>query len=182
MLGKASERVKHADSGNARCTSGNGGSGPLHRHPANGEHRNWRRGSDCSQGGEPGGTAARLRRALEDGAEDEVIDPSCLRCRDSIRNAMDRAADEKRRRSARVNAGRRERISAEMHAVGTGRERDVETIVDQDPRPRAAYSVDTRRHEARQRAALEIALTDLYEMHPSARRSTHALDERRLPG
>ena len=80
-----------------------------------------------------------------------------------------------------MNAGRRERISAEMHAVGTGREGDVETIVDQDAGPRAAYSFDTRRHEARQRAALEIALTDLYEMHPGARRGTHALDERRLP-
>ena len=182
MLGKASERVKHADSGNACCTSGNGGSGPLHRHPANGEHRNWRRGSDCSQGGETGGTAVGLRRALEDGAEDQVIDPSCLRCRDSIPNAMDRAADEKRRRNARADARRRDRISAEMHAVGTGRQRDVETIVDHDARPGAAYSFDTRRHEARQRAALEIALADLYEMHAGARRGTHTLDERRLPG
>ena len=66
--------------------------------------------------------------------------------------------------------------------MGTGRERDVETIVDQDARRRAAYGVDTRRHEARQRTALEIALTDLYEVHAGVRRGTHALDEGRLPG
>ena len=182
MLGNASERVKHADGGNTCCTSGNGVSAPLHRHAANREYRNRRRGGDCSQCSETGRTAARLRRALEDGAEDEVIDPSCLRGRNSIRNAVDGAADEKRRRNTRANAGRRERISAEMHAVGTGRERDVETIVDQDARRRAAYGVDTRRHEARQRAALEIALTDLYEVHAGVRRGTHALDEGRLPG
>ena len=69
-----------------------------------------------------------------------------------------------------------------MHAVRTGRERDVETIVDQDARPGAAYRFDTRGHEARQRAALEIALTDLHEVHACARRGTHARDERRLPG
>jgi len=95
---------------------------------------------------------------------------------------MDRAADEKRRRNARADAGCRERISTEVHAVGTGRERDVETIVDQDARPGAAYSFDTRRDEARQRAALEIALADLHEMHAGARRGTDARDERRLPG
>ena len=182
MLGNASERVKHADGGDACCSCGNGVSAPLYRHSANGEHRNRRRGSDRSQGGEPGGTAIGLRRALEDGAEDEVIDPSCLRCRNSIGNVMDRAADEKRRWNARADAGCRERISAEVHAVGTGRERDVETIVDQDARPGAAYSFDTRRHEARQRAALEIALTDLHKVHAGARRRTHALDEHRLPG
>ena len=66
--------------------------------------------------------------------------------------------------------------------MGTGRQRDVETIVDQDARPGAAYSFDTRRREPRQRAALEIALTDLYEVHAGVRRRTHALDERRLPG
>ena len=95
---------------------------------------------------------------------------------------MDRAADEKRRRNARADAGCRERISAEMHAVGPGRQRDVETIVDHDARPGAAYSFDTRRDEARQRAALEIALADLHEVHAGARRGTHARDERRLPG
>src|SRR6266850_178242 len=69
-----------------------------------------------------------------------------------------------------------------MNAVRARRKRHVETIVDEDSGPRAAHSLDARGDETCQRAAVEVALTNLNEVNACTRRSPHAFDERDLPG
>src|SRR2546425_6864427 len=68
-----------------------------------------------------------------------------------------------------------------MNAVRARRERHVETIVDENPGPRAAHRLDARGDEACQRAAVEIALTNLNQVNACVRRSPHAFDEGGLP-
>ena len=183
MLGNASERVKHADGGNACCSCGNRRPGPLYRHSANGEHRNRRRGSDRSQGGEPGGTAAAASTCLEDGAEDEVIDPlppavvatasGTLWTERPMRNG---AGTHARTRRAANESPRR--CTPWAPAASATSRRSLTRMRVRVPRTASTHAG----HEARQRAALEIALADLHEVHAGARRGTHARDERRLPG
>lgn len=69
-----------------------------------------------------------------------------------------------------------------MHAVRTRGERDVEPVIDDHARPRAANRVDASLREANERPASEIALTHLNDMDASPRRRAYAFDERRLPG
>src|SRR5262245_7095171 len=68
-----------------------------------------------------------------------------------------------------------------MDTMCTCRERHVESIVDQHARARAVNGVDAGRYQTRQRAALEIALTNLNEVDPVQRRGAHATDQRVFP-
>ena len=63
-----------------------------------------------------------------------------------------------------------------------GSQGDVEAIVDEDARTGPANRIDARGNETRQRTSVEIALTNLNEMHAVVRGRAHALDERRFPG
>ena len=68
-----------------------------------------------------------------------------------------------------------------MDTVRRGGERHIEPIVDDDAGTRTADGVDTGGNKARQRSAVEVAFTDLHEVHTSARRCTDAAHQRVFP-
>lgn len=68
-----------------------------------------------------------------------------------------------------------------MDAVRTRRDCHVESVVHQHPSARAANRVDTGGYQTRQRTAVQIAFTDLNEVHTFHGRGTYAIDERVFP-
>jgi hypothetical protein len=66
-----------------------------------------------------------------------------------------------------------------MNAVGTGRQRHVNTVVDDDPSLAARRRVNARPNQLTQAAAVEIALANLDEIHA---RSGGSAYERHEPG
>src|ERR1051326_2007662 len=106
----------------------------VHRHPPDRQDGRGRRANDVGQtGGSEKRRAVVLRSGTEDGAGDEVIDRTggarFVRARDG-------PADEEPRRRDRANRSRGDRVGAQMHAVRAAGERDVQAIVDDNPRAR----------------------------------------------
>ena len=62
------------------------------------------------------------------------------------------------------------------------RQRHVEPVVDEHPRARAAHRFDAGLDQTHQRAAVEIALPNLNELHAGGRRRAHAAHDRVFPG
>ncbi len=68
-----------------------------------------------------------------------------------------------------------------MDAMRTRRERHIESIVDQHACAGAANRVDTGRHQTRQRTTIEIALTNLNEVHALRCHGTYPSGQRVFP-
>ena len=66
----------------------------------------------------------------------------------------------------------RNRVAAQVHTVSAARERDVQSIVDDDAGRGAARDGEHVVDEPRQLRGVEIALADLNEVHARARRMT----------
>jgi hypothetical protein len=64
-----------------------------------------------------------------------------------------------------------------MHAIGAGRERHVQTLVDDHTRARTADSLAAALHEAQEWTAIEVALANLNQVHARLRRRADVRDE-----
>ena len=77
---------------------------------------------------------------------------------------MDRSTDHERRRRNPANGGDRNRIAAQVHAVGAARQRDVEAIVDNNACAAAAREETDPGNQVAQRRAVEVAFAHLHEI------------------
>ena len=64
------------------------------------------------------------------------------------------------------------------YAMGTRGERNVQSIVDDDPSRGAAHGRDAARGEVEKRPSRQIALADLNQMHARVRQRAHVRDQR----
>ena len=101
----------------------------------------------------------RFRRARPDGSRDEIVDvrrqvPGLLR-------AVHRSPDQEPRADERPHRGRIDRVAAQMHSIGSARERHIQTVVHDHSRVAATCGRDDLCDELREVSPLEISLADL---------------------
>jgi hypothetical protein len=77
---------------------------------------------------------------------------------------MDRSPDQETGRRELSSGADRDRVSPQVHAVGSRGQRDVDPIVDDNPGRRAPRDCEQLADERRQRSSFEIVLADLDEI------------------
>ena len=181
MLGNAPGRVKHAYGGHAAGARGHDLVDSRACDAADRQHGKRCGAYDRCQRGDTCWLTSRLGRRIEDSSENQVIETAVARRRHCIRDGMNGTSDEKRRGRHGASPWRAERIRAKVYAVGACGQRHIEAIVDEDACARAADGGETRGHKTRKGTALQVALSNLNQMHAFTRRRRDAFDERPLP-
>ena len=93
---------------------------------------------------------------------------------------MHRTTDDERRRGDLADPRRGHGISAQMYAVGSNSQRDIEPIIDEHARARPFDGVHCRRDQLCQCPCFEVGLPDLHQVDARPCRRTNLLDERTI--
>jgi hypothetical protein len=116
---------------------------------------------------------------FEDRAEEQIVAAPIGRGSHGLADAVNGTSNEKFVGHHRTNPGARYGRSWQVGPVRCRSQRDIDAIVDQQPRARSGDGVTNVNYERQQRQVVEPALPDLHEIHARTRRRASRGHQRR---
>ena len=179
MLGSrfgAVKREKQSDSRNTGRARSSNRVEAIDRDAADGEYRDACRTGNRAQAFQ---TEERCVSALRLGRKDRPCDQIVAALRlGKILEAVDRSADQEFARGDAPRVRRQNGIAAKVHSGGSAGNGHIDAIVDHDTRWRAVSQRHGISHERRQIGRVEIALSDLNQIHAIVDRLFDLLQEK----